>query len=136
MKIGLDIHGVIDSDPVRFIELAREVKEDGGNIYILTGRPIDENLMQELNQCGFAKDLYDAIFSIQDSLDANKVEVLGLDKYGRNHYPEELWNSAKAKFCSTWKIDLHIDNSIEYGPYFSTPFAYFDGESYDISFGI
>lgn len=132
MKLGLDIHGVIDSDPARFIELAREIKEDGGSVYILTGRPIDETLMAELNSCGFARDLYDAIFSIQDSLDANGVEILGLDKYGRNHYPDEIWNSAKGFFCKKNEIDLHIDNSIEYKDYFSTPFAYFDGEEYSI----
>jgi len=131
MKLGLDIHGVIDLDPARFIELAREVKEDGGIVYILTGKPINDSL-KDLNSCGFSKDLYNEIFSIQDSLDTLGVEVLGLDKYGRNIYPENLWNSAKAKFCYAHKINLHIDDSIEYGKYFITPFAYFDGSEYYI----
>lgn len=132
MILGLDLHGVIDSDPARFIELARDIKEDGGQVHILTGHPINEKLLKEINSCGFASDLYDSVFSIQDFLDSKFIKSLGLDEHGRNHYPDELWNSAKAKYCEENEIDLHIDNSIEYESYFTTPFAYFDGEQYTI----
>lgn len=129
MNIGLDIHGVIDRDPLRFIKIAHEIKRNGGKVYIITGHPIDDRVFAELIACGFEKDCYDEIVSIQDELEKRGYPVLYLDKHGRNHYDDLAWNSFKGRFCKEHSIDLHIDDTREYIKHFETPIAlYRDGE--------
>jgi len=40
-KLGLDRHGVISEDPQLFAALSKKVRENGGEIHILTGNHID-----------------------------------------------------------------------------------------------
>lgn len=129
MNIGIDIHGVLDKDHNRFIEIAQEIKRDGGKVFIITGHPIDEKLFEELEACGLEKIHYDELVSVQDELEQSGHPVLNLDKYGRNHYDDVAWNSFKAKYCKENDIDLHIDDTLEYLKYFETPCAhYHNGE--------
>ena len=95
MKLGLDIHGVVDADPSRFIEMAQEVRRNGGEVYLITGHPIDDQLYEELAACEFYE--YNHLVSIQDELDKLRYPVLYLDKHGRNHYDDVAWASFKGK---------------------------------------
>jgi hypothetical protein len=126
MKLGLDVHGVVDKDPSRFIKLAREVRRDGGEVILITGHPIDEQLYEELAACGF--DEYDQIVSVQDELEKLGYPVLCLDRHGRNHYDDTAWASFKGIFCKEHGIDFHIDDTAHYLDFFETPCAlYKDG---------
>ena len=129
MRVGLDIHGVIDSDPVRFLEFAREVKKGCGNdVFIITGPPVNDDLLDELAKFGFIKGIdFDVVLSIQDELEKSNVPVTGLDKHGRNHYDDEQWDSCKAKICERYDIDVHIDDTLRYMFYFkgSTIFGHY-----------
>jgi hypothetical protein len=127
MKLGLDVHGVIDADPVRFEEVAREIRQDGGKIVLITGHPIDQQLYDELSSCGF--DQFDEVISIQDELEKRGYPVLYLDKHGRNHYDDMAWDSFKGLFCKEYGINLHVDDTFKYLKFFETPCAFYkDGE--------
>ena len=129
MIVGLDLHGVIDSDPAYFIEFARDIIEDGGTVHVITGHPINSEIYEQLSACGFAKDLYSSVQSIQDTLDEVKSPVLGLDVHGRNKYDDISWDSCKASLCKKLDVDVHIDDTMRYKDYFKeTTFGHFDGE--------
>ena len=128
MNIGLDIHGVINSNPKYFRKMAKEIREDNGMVFIITGKPIDKNLLRELNHCGFRRQ-YDELVSIQDELEKRGYKSLYQDSYGRNHYDDIAWDSFKAEYCKKHDIDLHIDDTFRYLKYFETPCGYYhDGE--------
>lgn len=38
-------------------------------------------------------------------------------------FDDNLWNSMKGKYCKDNNIDLHIDDTLVYNDFFSTPFA-------------
>lgn len=118
MNVGLDIHGVIDADPEFFLKFANDITSDGGKVFIITGHPINEDLIHELEVLGFHKKMYYKILSIQDHLDAFNVHVEGLDKYGRNHYDDHEWDVCKAYFCDNYDIDVHIDDTFRYFKHF------------------
>jgi hypothetical protein len=124
MKLGLDVHGVIDADPSRFREVAREIRRQGGRVILITGHPVDDQLYDELNACSFNE--YDEIVSIQDELEKKGLPVLYLDKHGRNRYDDTAWDSFKGIFCKEHQIDLHVDDTFKYLKYFETPCAFFE----------
>jgi hypothetical protein len=55
----------------------------------------------------------------------------GIDSIGTIQFPDgtiqkkfdyELWDTIKAGYCRSNKIDLHIDDTEVYSKYFTTPF--------------
>ena len=125
MNIGLDIHGVINNNPKYFRRVAKEIREDNGSVFIITGKPIDKYLLRELHHCGFRR-IYDELVSIQDELENMGYRSLYLDSHGRNHYDELAWDSFKANYCREHDIDLHIDDTLRYLKYFETPCGHYN----------
>jgi hypothetical protein len=117
MKLSLDIHGVIDKDPDKYAALARSVRANHGEVIIITGQSISAPLVAQLKNLGIE---WDDIVSIQDEL-AKVGPIIGW-KEGRPLFTSELWDGFKGRYCATHGIDLMIDDSLEYRPYFSTPF--------------
>ena len=131
MILGLDIHGVIDKDPVRFAKLAKEIQKDGGKVYIITGVSTSNPLLKEiLDRCNFS--YYDKIFSVEDYLIEHETKVEYIKENNDKMFDLDQWNSCKAKICKENKVDLHIDDCKKYGEYFETSFAYFNGEDFEI----
>ena len=120
IKIGLDIHGVIDKNPEFFTAFAKLIKQFCGEIHIITGTPISEAENQLLSYNNGIK-WWDHFFSIDDYLYKNKI-YHGIDERGGRIYDEGEWDRAKAKYCSENNINLHIDDSGEYEKFFSTPY--------------
>lgn len=119
----MDYHGVISQDPQYFGELACELIRRGHEVHIITGGPC-EAITQELKKMKF---YYTRSFAILDH-----YEKLGLVQYGSGggfHIEDKLWDSAKAKYCKEWKIDLHIDDSLTYLKYFETPYCRYDAST-------
>ena len=130
MKLGLDIHGVIDANPETFAFLSKSIVDSGGEIHIITGGSWSELLKKEVEDAGIK---YTHLFSVYDYLKSTDAVPIGLiqfpdgiiqDKYERN-----LWDSIKAKYSSEQRLDLHIDDTIGYGEYFTTPFLLYDGKT-------
>jgi hypothetical protein len=127
MKLGLDLHGVIDKHPLIFKELARSIITSSENsVYIISGASKDK-IIKTLDRLDFT--YYTYIFSIQDYLNENYFHLNeGINYNDGNHiYNDDLWDSIKGEFCRKEKLDLHIDDWEEYGKYFSTPFLHMRG---------
>lgn len=123
LKIGLDFHGVITADPAYFKAFTDEAARAGHQIYIITGGPekVIQDFLSSEGICCYK------LFTILDYYAARGLVTFYPD--GNFKMDDELWNSAKGKFCREFKIDIHIDNSQVYGKYFTTPYCLYDQQS-------
>ncbi len=118
MKIGLDLHGVVESNPKFFSELSKLLVANGHEVHLITGKRF--NLVeQELKDYGV---VYTHFYSIVEEEEKRGVFVKE-DENGNPWMDYDIWNSSKAKYCQENGIDLHIDDSSKYGEFFKTPFA-------------
>ena len=121
MKIGLDIHGVLDSRPEFFSSLTKTLKAAGWEIHIITGGSIEEGtVIEELSDLDIH---YTHVLSVYDHLKgigAKTNEELGIAS--RYPFPDETWNTVKAEYCAKHGIDMHIDDMPEYLEHFTTPY--------------
>ena len=122
LKIGLDYHGVIDQKPVYFADFCKGARRRGHHIYIITGGPAAK-VRQYLKNANIE---YDFIFAISDYYQALGQAEQKSD--GSICIPDNLWNIAKADFCRQNHINFHIDDSIDYLHWFSTPFCLYNKE--------
>ena len=120
LNIGLDYHGVIDQNIQYFASFCCEATTRGHHIYIITGGPMIK-IKSILRQNNIA---YDFIFAVSDYYQALGLAEQGDD--GSLEVPPKLWNIAKGEFCRRSHINIHIDDSPEYQPWFSTPFCLYN----------
>ncbi|NBQ69421.1 MAG: hypothetical protein EBU46_11560 [Nitrosomonadaceae bacterium] len=124
MKLGIDIHGVIDANRPLFAELTQLLKFHnehlGGKheVHILTGPRVKDLKPDEL-----ADIWYTHIFSIVDYHIAKgtPVEWVG-DRAWMSDYD---WDRTKADYAREHQLDLTIDDSETYQHFFSTPYMIF-----------
>jgi len=118
-KLGLDIHGVIDSHPSTFSQLSNNVVSKGGEVHVITGAPITEALVNKLEM--EFKINYTHLFSIVDFHKEKGTKVWYDDK--NTPWMDSLvWDKTKGDYCLEHEIDLHIDDTKRYSRYFITPF--------------
>jgi hypothetical protein len=129
MKLGLDIHGVIDANPETFAFLSKSIVDSGGEVHIITGGSWSELLKGEVENAGIK---YTHFFSVYDYLKSTDVVPIGLIQFPdgiiQDKYERTLWDSIKGKYSSEQGLDLHIDDTIDYSKYFTTPFLLYDGK--------
>jgi hypothetical protein len=129
MKVGIDIHGVINTDPLVFSKLTKILRERNIEIHILTGPRLNlkykssgiefNNVREELANYNIT---YDHIFSVLDYNIENNEDVWENEK---GWWTSDLaWNKTKAAYCKRNDIDIHIDDTKIYGKYFETPFIH------------
>lgn len=120
MKIGLDYHGVIDSNFKMFSELSKLFKSNGHEVHIITGNPLDDDFLKILKDNEVE---YTHLFSLLDYHKSKNTHI----EYRDNKFfiDPVLWDQTKSEYCKKHQIDLHIDDSDEYGKYFTTPFLRF-----------
>jgi len=125
-KLGLDIHGVITDDMHAMRDLAEAImlaKVDN-QVHIISGPPVAV-ILKELESLGFVKGQhYSHIFSIVDHNIAIGSNVV-FDENGHAWTDEYTWDKTKADYCLREGINLHIDDSDQYGYFFKTPYARF-----------
>ena len=123
MKIGLDIHGVLDKH-LFLKELAALLVSNGHEVHIITGAMWENKSNVELEQLGIMRGIhYTHFFSIADTLLSGGAEVEWKDDVNPV-FDEYLWNKIKGDYCKNHNIDFHLDDSDIYGKYFSTPYAH------------
>lgn len=118
IRLGLDLHGVIDDDPEFFSNLAGTLKKRGHEVHIVTGREASEDLHNDLKGCGM-EGVHDSILSITTYQKNQGVSVHYLD--GRKSQPmmmPSIWNPTKAILCASAGIHIMIDDSTLYEPFF------------------
>lgn len=122
MKIGIDVHGVIEERPEFFQLFCRAIVEAGGEVHIITGKEHDK-VVPELNQLGLAYgEHYTHFFSITD-YHKGLGTAIQWDKNGNPWMDELTWIKTKGDYCLREEIDLHLDDTDSYGLCFKTPFA-------------
>jgi hypothetical protein len=120
LKIGLDIHGVIDRQPELFSYITHNLKKDNHEVHILTGSHITDEIVDELKGYGI---VWDNLFSISD----HHKEVGTKMWYDENDNPwidDKEWDMTKGLYCKRNDIDLCLDDTERYGQYFETKFLY------------
>lgn len=120
IKIGIDYHGVITANPNFFKDFNKYAIDNNCQVHIISGghkEDIKKYLVEK--QIDFS-----TIWSMVDFYDTlNKVKYYD---DGSFKVDDVLWDSAKAWYCAQNNIDFHIDDSVIYGKYFTTPFCLYN----------
>jgi hypothetical protein len=119
-KLGLDLHGVIDTHPVRYIKLANIIlKYSYSEVHILSGPPM-EQLMKELqeiaNKYNQGHMFWTHTFSIVEHIKETGVPY-NIDDKGHYWCNKVKWDEAKGLYAKEKGLDLIIDNNSDYYPY-------------------
>ena len=120
LKIGLDFHGVINTNPSYFKDFTEYAVAQGHQIYIVTGGPASA-ISSFLKAWGIK---YTEMYTILDHYSALGKVTFFPD--GHFKMDENLWDAAKAKYCRKHNISIMIDDSIVYGRSFTTPYCRYD----------
>ena len=123
-KLGIDIHGVLDTHPKYFVAQALEVLKRKGEVHIITGVPYSDDLEKELLRYNNGVKYWTHFFSIESYLLMMNTPF-ELNLKGRKSFNADVWDKVKAHYCLERKIDLHYDDSPEYAQYFKTPIMLF-----------
>jgi hypothetical protein len=119
MKIGLDLHGILDVSPELWKEITDGLILLGHEVHIITGAKRIEALdFLDKNEIK-----YTYIYSITDDLLDRKIP--NVIYKGKTSFDNSTWNQAKANYCKKNKIDYHLDDTENYGKHFKTPFIYY-----------
>ena len=123
MKLGLDIHGVIDSNPESFAFMSQSVITNNGEVHIITGGSWTSELEEQLKVYGIK---WTSHFSVYDYLVDSGIDSIGTIQFPdgtiQKKFDYHLWDTIKAGYCRSNNIDLHIDDTEVYSKYFTTPF--------------
>ena len=131
LKIGIDVHGVITSNPIFFGKMIKLLTAMEHEVYILTGKDLGPALYEELRVL-LPEIKIHHIFSITMHCKQIGEKISYLDK--EENLPmvdSKVWDSAKAWYCKVTEIDIHIDDSDVYGYYFKdikTQYIHYTGE--------
>ena len=116
-KVGIDLHGVIDSNIDLFKMLLENFYYLNVEVHIISGPPVVD-IKQELNEYGLKEDLhYKFIYSVVDYLKSKNIPMW-LGKEGTWWAGDEYWWGAKAEICYYKNIDIMLDDSKRYKPDF------------------
>ena len=125
-KLGLDIHGVINSTPELFAFISQSIINNNGEVHILTGGSWTKELEEEIIGYGIR---YTHKFSVYDYLiehDSNQIGTIQFDDGTiQRKFENEEWDKVKGEYCEKNGISLHIDDTLIYNNYFKTPFCRF-----------
>lgn len=109
MKLGFDIHGVIDTFAA-FPALINNLLESDIEIHVITGLARAEAEEQIGHLIDLTRVKY---FSVTDYLESrDDVEVTWID--GLPWADETAWNNSKADYCAEQGIDMLFDDSPTY----------------------
>lgn len=134
IRLGLDLHGVIDAAPEFFSLLSKQMTEKGHEVYIITGREDTPLLTKELIKTGMISEpsvdpagtyptitrrFFNRILSITSYQKDLGVPVSYLDdRKSQPMMDPKIWNPTKAVLCAAAGIDIMIDDSSLYEPFF------------------
>jgi len=123
-KIGLDVHGVIDDIPDFFAFLTDSIVKNGGEVHILTGGSWTQELESQLLRYGIK---WTHKFSVYDHLIEVGTKIVGEIQFPdgtiQKKFEDGAWDKVKAEYCREHSINLHIDDTLIYNDFFTTPFC-------------
>jgi len=122
MKLGLDIHGVIDTNAAFYALLSKIAMDRGHEVHIITGSMLNATRLEYLESLGMS---WTHLFSISDYHRHLGTPMTFSDP--NNPWIDRLmWDKTKSKYCHDLKISFHIDDTLRYGEHFKTPFGLYD----------
>jgi protoporphyrinogen oxidase len=99
----------------------QDIIKNGGEVHVITGGEWTDKLEKQLHGINYTHK-----FSVYDHL-LKTAEILGEIEFPdgtiQKKFDDVLWDSTKAEYCKENNIDLHIDDTLCYNDYFTTPFA-------------
>jgi nicotinate-nucleotide adenylyltransferase len=114
MKLGLDIHGVLDANPEFFKPLCLALVAGGSEVHLITGAMRNSELCVDLLKMGFLEGVhYTHFFSIADHHSELGTEMW-FDKKGRPYINDEDWNVTKGHYAQKVGLTEHWDDSQDY----------------------
>ncbi|KKL27018.1 hypothetical protein LCGC14_2389350 [marine sediment metagenome] len=114
MKVGFDIHGVIDTFGIFQDMMNKMIEDDDVEVHVISGLARAEAERRIGHIVDLSKVKY---FSITDYLESRlDIEVKWID--GLPWSDETAWNNAKANYCQDEGIDVLFDDSPVYGKTF------------------
>lgn len=128
--LGLDLHGVLDAHPEKYIPLAHMVKRSGGRVTICTGSSNNKELRDELRRLAERvyklynatfENFYTDIFSVSDFIRSQYKEDTEYEEdfdSGGVWVSEDLWNRIKGDWAAMNNVTLHIDDRVDYKKHF------------------
>jgi hypothetical protein len=123
-KLGLDLHGVVDSMPEFFAFLTNAIVSAGGEVHILTGGSWTEELEGQVKSYGIT---WTHKFSVYDHLieigSKTTGEIVFPDGTVQKKFENGAWDNVKGDYCREHNISLHIDDTLIYNDFFTTPYA-------------
>ena len=116
MKIGLDLHGVLDTYPKTFKSIIRLLEKTGVKFVVVSGPPND-NITENLEKLGFEPTDFYGVYSVVDYLYNDGVDFDDTDP--ENLWcDDQIWWDSKARICKQYGIDYLVDDSMKYEPAF------------------
>lgn len=123
-KLGIDVHGVVDAMPEFFAFLTNAFIKNGGEVHIITGGSWTDEMASEVSSYGIK---FTHVFSVYDHLVESGAESKGKVQFPdgtiQNKFKDEDWDLVKANYCRDNGITFHIDDTLAYNEFFTTPFA-------------
>ena len=119
MKVGIDLHGVIDSNPRFFRVVLTYMYINGVEIHIVSGPP-KVDIITELKKIRFEqKTHYKEVHSVVDFLKESGVKMWQ-DERGRWWTNDKDWCESKAKICDRLSLNWMLDDKEMYKPAFES----------------
>jgi len=129
-RIGIDLHGVIDSDVEWFKDILEAIHLRTFIIVHIISGPSTEEIKAELDKLGFKEGIhYEGISSVVDYLKGMEVKMWK-DYKDTWWADDDAWWGAKAAICEKLDIDIMIDDKGGYKEAFSkikTKFVLYTG---------
>ena len=115
--LGIDLHGVADAFPTIVAPVLKFLRESGTKVIFISGPPAGE-VFQQLSSLGYEEGChYDLIVSVVDFI-RSKDYAMWQDTQGNWWTDDAIWWSSKAKICEEYSVDVIIDDSPKYAPFF------------------
>jgi hypothetical protein len=113
MRVGFDLHGVIDLYPKVFQDLGEKLIQEGHSIHIITGQSW-EQVKDKVEKYEIP---YTNHFSTVDYHKKLGTKMWQDDK-GTWWLDQELWLRSKGSYVTKEHIDVHFDDTLEYARFF------------------
>jgi len=114
-KIAFDLHGVLETNTTFFKKVINALKKFGVSIIVVSGPPTTQ-IISELESLGYTPwyNYFNRIISVVDYLRSIPNLHMWQDERGNWWTDEPTWWASKGHICKDNKIDLLIDDKIEY----------------------
>ena len=111
--VGFDFHGVSEKYPEVFKPLMQLLRAVGAEVWIISGPPLKQLLLEVTSAGYFAGTHFDNLISVVDYLKSVGTEMWENDK-GTWEAEEVVWWESKAKICKIFRVDVLVDDTYKY----------------------